>query len=103
MYNLEIYIAFLIKISSAIKKYFETAGIIQRSGVIRDRVIGDKKAVLQKVLPWVIGDTSDFGKRFANQNRSFYKYSYKKWLRGHEVLIRHTFRVLVNPCLILFT
>ena len=42
---------------------------IQRSGGIRDRVIGDKKAVLQKVLPWVTGDTSDFGKRFANQNR----------------------------------
>ena len=55
---------------------------IQRSGVIRDRVIGDKKAVLQKVLPWVIGDTSDFGKRFANHNRSFYKYSYKKVAPG---------------------
>jgi len=55
---------------------------IQRSGVIRDRGIGDKKAVLQKVLPWVIGDTSDFGKRFANQNRSFYKYSYKKVAPG---------------------
>ena len=55
---------------------------IQRSGVIRDRVIGDKKAVLQKVLPWVIGDTSDFGKRFANQNRSFYNYSYKKVAPG---------------------
>jgi len=51
---------------------------IQRSGVIRDRGVGDKKAV----LPWVIEDTSDFGKRFANQNRSFYKYSYKKVAPG---------------------
>ena len=52
---------------------------IQRSGGI-----GDKKTV----LPWVIGDTSVFGKRFANQNRNYrivtlvYKYSYKKVAPG---------------------
>ena len=43
--------------------------LIQWSGVIRDRVIGDKKAVLRKVLPWVIGDTSDFAKSFALGHR----------------------------------
>ena len=39
-------------------------------------------AVLQKVLAGAIGDTGDFGKRFANHNGSFYKDSYKEVAPG---------------------
>ena len=35
---------------------------VQWSGAIRDKAIGDKMAVLQKVLTWAIGDTGDFAK-----------------------------------------
>ena len=70
--------------TAIITKFHSKYGLLAQAVFqkVLPRGIGDKKAVFQKVLPRVIGDTSDFGKRFANQNRSFYKYSYKKVAPG---------------------
>ena len=83
---------------------------IQYQLVIGYGVIGYKMAVLQKVLEGVIGDTGDFGKSFGGGHRVhffrivvFTKMHIKKLLLRHDAFIRHTFRVLVSPYLILLT
>ena len=53
---------------------------MQWSGTIRDRAIGDKKAVLQKVLAGAIGDTGGFGKSFYVVFAVFTKMHIKKLL-----------------------
>ena len=66
-------------------------------------------AVLQKVLAGAIGDTGDFGKRFARGHFRivfFTKMHIKKLLLGQEVLIRHTFLwnrpITSSFCLLVF-